>query len=276
MLAGAALWAQAPPDPAQVPPETVVGIVDGVKVTAGELQFAVTTSPAQLQETLKKDPLEMLRYYGLIMRLAAMAEAAKLDQESPARERLRANRMQILAEVQLNAQYDHMIVQAEEQRKFYEDHRSRYATARVKVIYLPFMAHPPKLADPKARPIMNEAEAREKADKIMAELRRGADFVKLVKQHSEHADSAAKDGDFGVIRGSDKYPEEVKKSVLGARPGTLAGPLRLGNGFYIFRVEESNVESYDQVKDQIYAEIKDQRWQAWMAKVRSSVEIKLP
>lgn len=278
ILAGSGLWAwaQTPADTLNVPPETVVGIVDGAKVTAAELQFVVTTGPPQLQEALKKNPTEMLRYYGLIMRLGAMAEAAKLDRESPQRERLRVNRMQILAEAQLDAEYAQVAVMAEEQRKFYEDNRSRYSTAKVKVIYLPFMANPPKLADPKARKIMNEDEAREKADKLTGELRRGADFVKLVKEHSEHADSAAKDGDFGVIRGSDKFPDEVKKSVLGAKPGTIAGPIRLGNGFYIFRVEQSSVETYDQVKDQIYSEIKEQRWQVWMNKVRSSVEVKLP
>jgi hypothetical protein len=276
ILAGAGLWAQTPADPLNVPPETVVGIVDGAKVTAEELKLVVTTSPAQLQEVLKKDPAEMLRYYGLIMRLGALAEAAKLDRESPQRERLRVNRMQILAEAQLDAGYAQVTVLAEEQRKFYEDNRNRYSTARVKVIYLPFMANPPKLADPAAKKIMNEAEAREKTDQLAGELRRGADFVKLVKQHSEHADSAAKDGDFGLIRGSDKYPDEVKKGVLGAQPGAIAGPLRLGNGFYIFRVEESSVETYDQVKDQIFSEIKEQRWQAWMNQVRTSVEVKLP
>jgi hypothetical protein len=278
ILAGSGLWAwaQTPADTLNAPPETVVGIVDGAKVTAAELQFVVTTGPPQLQEALKKNPTEMLRYYGLIMRLGAMAEAAKLDRESPQRERLRVNRMQILAEAQLDAEYAQVAVMAEEQRKFYEDNRSRYSTAKVKVIYLPFMANPPKLADPKARKIMNEDEAREKADKLTGELRRGADFVKLVKEYSEHADSAAKDGDFGVIRGSDKFPDEVKKSVLGAKPGTIAGPIRLGNGFYIFRVEQSSVETYDQVKDQIYSEIKEQRWQVWMNKVRSSVEVKLP
>jgi parvulin-like peptidyl-prolyl isomerase len=276
VLAGYGLWAQTPVDPLNVPPETVIGIVDGAKVTAAELQLVVTTGPPQLQEALKKDPTEMLRYYGLIMRLGAMAEAAKLDRESPQRERLRVNRMQILAEAQLDAQYAQVVVLAEEQRKFYEDNRSRYSTAKVKVIYLPFMANPPKLADPQARKIMNEAEAREKAAKLAGELRRGADFLKLVKEHSEHADSAAKDGDFGVIRGSDKFPDEVKNGVLGAKPGTIAGPIRLGNGFYIFRVEESNVETYDQVKDRIFSEIKEQRWQGWMNKVRTSVEVKLP
>jgi len=41
-------------------------------------------------------------------------------------------------------------------------------------------------------------------------------------------------------------------------------------------VDESNTQTYDEVKNDLYSELKDQRWRAWMDKVRSSVEIKLP
>ena len=276
ILLGGRLWAQTPADPANVPPETVIGIVDGVKVTAADLQQVMTSSAPALQETLKKNPTELLRYYGFIQRLAGLAESAKLDQESPQRERLRIVRMQILAEGQLTAGYSQFEVLPEEQRKYYDDNRSRYASAKVRVIYLPFMANPPKPAGPKVDKIMTEAEARAKAEKLVRELRAGADFVALVKQHSEHAESAAKDGDFGTIRGADNYPEEIKKAVLGAKAGAIAGPIRLANGYYIFRVDESNTQTYDQVKSDVYSELKDQRWRAWMDKVRSSVEIKLP
>ena len=276
ILLGGCLWAQTPTDPLNVPPETVIGIVDGVKVTAADLQQVVTSSAPALQETLKKNPMELLRYYGFIQRLAGLAESAKLDQESPQRERLRIIRMQILAEGQLTAGYSQFEVLPEEQRKYYDDNRSRYASAKVKVIYLPFMTNPPKPAGPKVNKIMTEAEARAKAEKLIQELRTGADFVALVKRHSEHAESVAKDGDFGTIRGADSYPEEIKKAVLGAKAGAIAGPLRLANGYYIFRVDESNTQTYDQVRSDLYSELKDQRWRAWMDKVRSSVEIKLP
>ncbi|MDP2996309.1 MAG: peptidylprolyl isomerase [Bryobacterales bacterium] len=276
ILLGGCLWAQTPADPMKVPPETVIGIVDGVKVTAAELQHVVTSSAPALQETLKKNPMELLRYYGFIQRLAGLAEAAKLDQQSPQRERLRLIRMQILAEGQLTAGYSQLDVMPDEQRKYYDDNRSRFASAKVKVIYLPFMANPPKPVDPKGAKIMSEAEALAKAEKLVRELRAGADFVALVKQHSEHAESVAKDGDFGTIRGVDNYPEEIKKAVLGAKAGAIVGPLRLPNGFYIFRVDESDTQTYEQVKSDLYTELKDQRWRAWMDKVRSSVEIKLP
>ena len=275
-LLGGCLLAQAPADPMNVSPETVIGIVDGVKVTAGELQYVVQTALPQLQEALKKNPMELLRYYGFAKRLADIAEAAKLDQASPQKERLRVNRMQILAEAQLTNGYMELVVRAEDQRKFYEENKSRYATAKVKVIYLSFMVNAPKPAGPAVTKVLNEEESRVKAERIIKELRGGADFVKLVKQYSEHAESVAKDGDFGTIRGSDNYPNEVKKAVLGASAGTIAGPIRLGNGFYIFRVDEASQQTYDQVKDEIYTDIKDQRWKVWMDNVRASIEIKLP
>ncbi len=258
-----------------VTPETVIGIVDGTKVTAGELQYIVVTSAPQLQETLKKNPMELLRYYGFVKRLSGMAEAAKLDRESPQVERLRVNRMQILAEAQMNAGSPEMEVLPDDQRKHYDNNRQRYATAKVRVIYISYMLNPPKQTDPAAKKIASEPEARAKAETIVKDLRAGADFVKLVKQHSEHAESVAKDGDFGTIRGSDNYPENVKKAVLGAKAGDIVGPLRLGNGYYIFRVDEANIQPYDKVKDEIFTELRDERFRNWIEKIRRGVDVQL-
>lgn len=275
VLAGSLLWAQPPADPISAAPETVIGTVDGVKVTAAELRYAVLTSDPQLQQALKKNPVELLRYYGFMKRLAEMAETAKLDRESPQVERLRISRMQIMAEAQMDAFKLDADITPEEQKKFYESNRQRYATARVRVIYVSYMLNPPKTTAPGAKKIASEPEARAKAEAILKELRAGADFAKLVKQYSEHTESAAKDGDFGTIRGSDNYPEDVKKAVLAGKAGDLIGPIRLGNGYYIFRVDESILQPYDSVKDEIFTELKDKRFYSWIEKVRSAVDVKL-
>ncbi len=275
VVAGFLLWAQPPVDPLSAAPETVIGTVDGVKVTAAELRYAVLTSDPQLQQALKKNPVELLRYYGFMKRLAAMAEAGKLDRESPQVERLRISRMQIMAEAQMDAFKLDADITPEEQKKFYESNRQRYATARVRVIYVSYMLNPPKTSAPGAKKIASEPEARAKAEVILKELRAGADFAKLVKQYSEHTESAAKGGDFGTIRGSDNYPEDVKKAVLTGKAGDLIGPIRLGNGYYIFRVDESILQPYDSVKDEIFTELKDKRFYNWIEKVRSAVDVKL-
>ncbi len=57
------------------------------------------------------------------------------------------------------------------------------------------------------------------AAKLVADLRGGADFVKLVEQYSDDSTSKAKAGDFATIHGSDNIPQEVKSVVMGLKQG---------------------------------------------------------
>src|SRR5712691_715116 len=121
-LASAA-WAQAP---APLTPETVVAVVDGKPVTAGELMMVIRMSPPEAQKNLLKDGKTFVEQFGLIRKLAEMAEKAHLDQQSPLKEQLEISRRQYLASAQAGAARDSIAIQGEEQKKFYQDHLDRY------------------------------------------------------------------------------------------------------------------------------------------------------
>jgi len=59
-------------------------------VTAGDLRAFLTVMPPQNQQDLLKNRQRLLVSYGMVKRLAAAAEQAKLDQNSPWREQLAA------------------------------------------------------------------------------------------------------------------------------------------------------------------------------------------
>ncbi len=40
--------------------------------------------------------------------------------------------------------------------------------------------------------------------------------------------------------------------IFTLKPGEVSGPVIQRNGFYVFRVDELTVQSYDAVKDSIY------------------------
>jgi len=110
---------------------------------------------------------------------------------------------------------------------------------------------------------------------VYADLQAGADFVKLVKENSGDAASAAKDGDFGTFRRSDKLPEEIKQVIFALKPGENSRPVRQANGFYIFRVEEATVVPLDTVRNQIIEELTNKRMNEWIQATQKSVEIKI-
>lgn len=269
-LAAAAAHAQAP---GALAPDTVVATVDGKPVTAAELQGLYRTVGPQVQQNAAKDPAAFLRQYAMLKRLSDYAEKQKLDQQSPYREALAAGRMQILYQAAIQHTYENIPVLAEEQKKFYEANHDRWVQARVKVIYIPFSENPAAATGEK-KP-MSEKEARAKAETILKQLRAGADFVKMVREHSEDPTSAAKDGDFPPISKSDQIPEAIRQAVFALKQGEISDLVRAPNGFYIFRAEEITAKPYDAVKDEIFNEIKLARLREFLDSVQKGVQVKV-
>jgi peptidyl-prolyl cis-trans isomerase C len=261
--------------PAALSPETVVARIDGKPVTAGELMLVLQMSPPEAQKNILKDSKIFLESFGLLKKLAEMAEKAHLDQQSPLKEQLEVSRRQYLASAQAAAARDSITIQAAEQKKFYDDHRDRYTQAKVKVLFVSFRANPTPQNDPKARKVLSEPEAKAKIEKLLAQIRAGADFVKLVKEHSEDADSVARDGDFGpLIRASDdNLPANIKSAIFALKPGKISDPLRVPSGFYLFRLEELTTQPYDAVRDDIFIEIQQMRFNEWREHMVKSLNI---
>jgi len=256
-------------------PDEVVATVDGNKIRAADIQVILRSMAPAAQEAAMRDPKSFFEQYGLMRRLSALAEKAGLDKQTPVRERLAYNRMLTLAEAQLQAKESEIDVSPEEVRQFYEKNQDMFATVRVKVIYIPFSPNAGSQPPGQGKKILSEAEAKAKAEKLYQELKAGADFVKLVREHSEDQTSASKDGDFGTLRRSDRLPEEVKAAVFALKAGQISAPVRQPNGYYIFRAEESGVEPLERVQQQLITDLRNAHFNEWVQSTQKSVEIKI-
>jgi peptidyl-prolyl cis-trans isomerase C len=269
ILLSAVVWAQAP-----VSSDTVVAEVNGQKLTAGDIETAVSGAPPEIKRNFDTNRKEFLQQYALMLRLVEMAEKAKLDERSPYKQQLEWTHNQVLMQAQITEYGNHINVLPEEMKRFYEANREHYQQAKLKVIYIPFASTPPPQTDPKAKKVMTEAEAKAKAESLLEQIRQGADFVKLVKEHSEDPTSVAKNGDFGAIHRSDNIPEVIKQTVFALKPGEVSAPVRQANGYYLFRVEETGTRPYEEVKGELEQQVRQQRFREWFESVRKSVDVK--
>jgi len=278
-LLAASVWAQQPGAPSvsmevEWPADAVVATIGGKPVTYGELQAVVRALPPPMAQQAMADRKKFVEQYGLLRRLVELALEQKLDQRSPYKEGIAYNRMQLLYQAVINEKFTQITATPEDAKKFFDSNQDRYTQARVKVIYISFMNEPPPQADPKAKKVLTEAEAKARTEDLLKQIRGGADFVKLVKAHSEDPTSVAKDGEFGTIRRSDKIPEDIKKVIFSLKAGAVGGPVRQPNGFYLFRVEEMSTQTFDEVKDSVQGELKNSRFTEWMEEVRKGVQVK--
>jgi peptidyl-prolyl cis-trans isomerase SurA len=158
-----------------------------------------------------------------------------------------------------------------EVRAYYDQNQQQFTLpeemrVRLLVIAVPAGAAPDRVA-----------AARTKAEGLMARLRNGEDFVKLVRESSE-GPTAAQDGDLGFLQRGHAIPE-IEAAARDLKPGEYAGPVRTGDGFQIIRLEEvrTPVRPYDQVKDDISKQLYEQKmenfYRSWLQSLRSESHI---
>jgi len=93
--------------------------------------------------------------------------------------------------------------------------------------------------------------AQEKAVALMARIRKGEDFVSLIRAYSG-SPTAKQDGDLGFLQRGHAIPE-LEEAAKSLKPGEFAGPVRCGDGFHIIRLEDirTQVLPFEKVKEEI-------------------------
>lgn len=100
--------------------------------------------------------------------------------------------------------------------------------------------------------------ARAKAEKILADLRAGANFEQLAREHSADPGSAAKGGDLGFFPEGKMVPAFEAAAAALKNPGDLSPIVPTQFGFHIIRLEgrkPASVKPFDEVKEELRAEI---------------------
>ena len=266
LLACLCALAQTPAAPAaastipDLPDETVIAtFADGAKLTMGEFKKIYAVLPPDNQQLILRDRKTFLESWAFMRRLAQLAEKDKLNEESPTREALDYYRMLIMSQAKIQDVMNRATVEPGEIVKFYDLNKNRYKLVNVKAIYVAFSASP----EPGSKSL-SEMQARAKAEKLVSQLKEGADFAKLARAESDDETSRAKDGDFATLRPNDTIPDAIKSAVFALKQGDVTAPVKQPNGFYVFRAQEVTFRPLSQVRDDIYNELKQKQSQVWM------------
>ena len=258
-----------------IPPDSIVAEVAGKKYTAAEVQKLLDDFPPDMHLAIKTNP-KALGLVLLTRYLAGEAAKAKLDQQSPLKEALAYQRLQAMAQAQINEVSNFKINPTPEQEEqFYKANQGRYQEAKIKVIYVAFTTNPVVSTDPTAKKSLTEEEAKSKSADLRKQLESGADFAQLAKESSDDKESAMKGGEFPPLKRNSAYPEAIKSAVFDLKPGQTSQPLRQPNGYYLIRMEELRTPPYEEVRVQIYEEMKRKDFNEWMQGLQKRYEVKV-
>jgi peptidyl-prolyl cis-trans isomerase C len=255
--------------------ETVVAkFDDGTTFTMGDFKKYYQVLTPQNQQMALRDRSVFLHQWALFRKLAREAEEHKLDQQSPYKEAAEYARMQVLIQARINEAVTAATVEPAEVQSYYDGHQEKYKQVRLKAIYIPF-GEAAGAQSSKVKKPLTEDEAKAKATKLLAEIRAGADFVKLVKDNSEDATSKAKDGEFATLQPSDNVPDAFRGPVFALKKGEVTEPLRQAGGFYLLRAEEITYRPLAQVRDEISEALRQQRYTEWFDKINRDTKVEI-
>src|ERR1035438_5521394 len=275
-----ALFAQTAPAPPpalpNLPDEREVAVFgDGTKLTMGEFKRIYEALPPANQQMALRNRAQWLHQWELLRKLTKMAEDAKLDEQSPYKENLAYARMNVLATAEIGAAINLIVVEPAEIVKYYDSNKRKYTHVRVKAIYIAFSDDAASDSKGKGKRPLTEAEAKAKAGKLLAAIKGGADFVKLVKENSDDETSREKDGDFATLHASDNIPDAFRAAVFALKQGDVSEPLKQPNGFYLLRAEEVTVRPLSEVRDEIYTELKNIRSDEWLRGMDREAQVRI-
>ncbi len=256
----------------------VVAVVAGKQVTLNDVKEMMVNAPPSFQQAFKQNPQLAISQYFLVKHLAAEGDKAQLDRQSPLKEQLEMLRANAVAVAMVNHERDGYNVSTKMIQDFYDSHRARYEQANVKLLYLAFKPGAPADSKPKSaadaakeafeaahpKNERSEEEARKLAEDLVKQLKGGAKFTDLVAKHSDDATSKAAGGDFGPVKSTSPYPDDVKKAIFALEAGQISDPIRQSNGYYLIQMQSKTAQPLNEVAESIVQEIRQAHLDEWL------------
>ncbi|HGE71207.1 TPA: hypothetical protein ENX78_10255 [Candidatus Poribacteria bacterium] len=118
----------------------------------------------------------------------------------------------------------------------------------------------------------------EKADLVLNELKKGADFVQMVKKYSDDPITKEKDGDWMEVH-IDNLSNEMQNAFNSLEVGEISKPIKSHQGIHIFKIVDRKELTEDEM-EQIRRYLTDQRLQEkleeYSKKLRETAYIAYP
>ncbi len=118
-------------------------------------------------------------------------------------------------------------------------------------------------------------EEKEQAEKIAKEISEGKAFEEAAREYST-CPSSEKGGDLGYF-GKGQMVPEFEKAAFEGEMGKVLGPVKTQFGYHLILVEDKKEEkkvSYEEIKDNLYSQLLQQRKQEKYANTVKELEAK--
>ncbi|HEX3745213.1 MAG TPA: peptidylprolyl isomerase [Bryobacteraceae bacterium] len=286
ILCASLAWSQTTPPPSAPAPDpnTVVATFpeDGSKLTLGDFQALIPLLSETYQPVAQRDPDKFYRLLALFKHAAAAADKEKLTELPPYKQGLDFAILEAKARFYVQQLQLSITISDDELAKYYEEHKEPFRRIKVSGIKVAFGAPEGEAAASTAnasrvpKKILTEEEAKAKAEKIVADIRGGADFGKLVQTESDDETSKAKGGDLGVWKMTDNVPDVLRKAVMGLDQGQVSEPIKQPGCYYIVHADAVTYAPLSEIKDILFDQLKREKAGNLLKELYDGVKVEIP
>lgn len=221
-------------------------------ITVGDLQADLLRLPAQARQSAVADAMTVQQAVtNLLVRkaLAERAERGGLQKTPEYQAQLRLVQERLLSDAWLAK------VDAESTLPDGEVHRLAQLKYQAEVFSR--FKQPDQI---KVRHILTskDAEGKAQAEKLLRELKAGADFAKLAETNSKDPGSAARGGELGLVAPGKMVPDFEKAAFALKTPGDISDIVETGFGYHIIKLDENvpgKITPFMEVKDGLKNEV---------------------
>lgn len=236
------------PTPAGVPPsidETEVLVtVNGEPIRMGDVKVATMSLSPQEQQQLQTPEGQNRLIERLVQMKILEQEGRKrgFANDSAVRQRMDTAADMALAEATLER-----LARSEggDAQSMYEKFRPRFEAFDANQILITTDKSSVPAKSGKALP---PAQAKAKADSIVARLRGGAKFEEIARAESDDPETAQRGGRTGLMP-REALPAELDTALAKLQPGQVSDPIETPYGYFIFQLVEKKTRPFEEVKD---------------------------
>jgi peptidyl-prolyl cis-trans isomerase C len=249
-----------PPAPSvqqTTPPDPVVARVGNDEIHLSDISAAAEGLPAQYHNMSSQALYPLLLDQAIDRNaLIAYARAKGLDKDQAVQRQMQIAANQVLADEVMRREVGPQLTETAIRARYDRD-----------------VANKPGEEEVHARHILVASEA--EANKIIAELKKGADFATLAKAHSTDP-GAAQGGDLGFFKKGDMLPE-FAEVAFALKPGQISDkPVKTQYGWHVIKVEERRAApppTYAEVHDELRQQLIQEDVQKVLADARSGLKV---
>lgn len=253
-----ALRPRGPETIAQQTPDKPVATIAGKTVTAKQAADLLKPLNPQDRKRFENNLAGLVQQIYTQTQLADQASSMKLDTQSPWKEQLDISRANILTQAYLAKMSETGGTQ--DSKAYYDAHPADFDQFKLSGILVAF--NPPGTPASSTTIGRTESQALEKANDLEKKIKTGGDFSAMARTDSDNQASSVRGGDLGTfLMGNQQVPADIKRTVSSLQTGQVSEPVRVQNGFYIFKVDNRIHLPFEQVQNDIAQQLKNEKAQ---------------